>query len=281
MMNLDTRLEWPDGSMGRAKSSSHSTAFHGGLCNSMKSVTVSVVSHNQMALVSQLVDDLNRHCAGVVERVIVTSNLSGEERSSVTADGLPILSLVNARPLGFGANHNQAFGHCRTPWFLVINPDVRLHNDVISALLERRQPRTGVLAPQETDEKGLPRDHPRGLITPWNLLLRQTRRLQQKSPPDGAWVKGMFMLMPADAFRAVGGFDERYELYCEDFDLCARLMLQGWSVDHHADIRVHHQWQRDSRRSSAHLQRHLLSLWRMWTSAVFWRYRRWLRSGSG
>jgi hypothetical protein len=43
-------------------------------------------------------------------------------------------------------------------------------------------------------------------------------------------VAGMFMLLRREAFAQVGGFDERYFMYCEDFDLCARLRLAGWHV---------------------------------------------------
>jgi N-acetylglucosaminyl-diphospho-decaprenol L-rhamnosyltransferase len=251
-----------------------------GLCKPMKPVTVSVVSHDQMALVAQLLHDLNRHCQGVVERIVLTHNLPGEARAGAMAGDMALTEIDNARPLGFGCNHNGAFRHCETEWFLVINPDVRLGADVISPLLRRRQPRTGLLAPQETDCAGAPHDHPRGLITPREVLARQMGRPSVAPPRRHGWVKGMFMLMPAEVFRAVGGFDERYGLYCEDFDLCARLMLHGWSVDHHADLTVEHHWQRNSRRSWLHLRRHLASLLRMWTSGVFWRYRRLLREGA-
>lgn len=243
----------------------------------MKPVTISVVSHNQIHLVANLLQDLNRHCAAVVERIVLTCNVPGEEILARFPGRIPVVEIHNAQVAGFGANHNRAFENCDTEWFLVINPDVRLSSDVISRLLARKRPGTGLLAPQETDASGAPRDHPRSLITPWSLLVRRLSGGQEPAPHHLAWVKGMFMLMPSRVFNSVGGFDERYVLYCEDFDLCARMIVQGWTVDHHPDITLHHEWQRDSRRSLSHLRHHLSSLLRMWSSNAFWQYRRRLR----
>lgn len=46
--------------------------------------------------------------------------------------------------------------------------------------------------------------------------------------PD--WVGGMFMLFRRETFAQLGGFDQRYFLYYEDVDLCARLNLQGYKM---------------------------------------------------
>lgn len=244
--------------------------------SAVKPVTVSVVSHRQADLAQTLLGDLNRHCAGVIEKVVLTCNLPESLDLQPDDTGLPVEIVRNPLPRGFGANHNQAFQRCGTEWFLVINPDIRLHDDVVSTLLQRATARTGLLAPQELGLNGEPVENLRGLITPWELVQRQLLKRLPPPPARGGWVKGMFMLIRAEAFRQIGGFDERFFMYCEDFDLCARLMLAGWTVDHHRDIGATHAWQRDSHRSGAHLQQHLSSLWTMWRSATYWSYRTYL-----
>lgn len=239
-----------------------------------KPVTVSVVSHRQVHLVVQLLSDLDRHCRDVVDKVILTCNLPEQLPFDPFGFGFPVEVLHNAAPMGFGANHNQAFRHCETEWFLVINPDVRLASDVISTLLERANDTTGLLAPLELSPSGHPADGPRGPVTPWELIRRQVFKRPPPPPAQGGWVKGMFMLLRTQAYRSLTGFDQRYFMYCEDFDLCARLMLYGWTVDHHPDIAVTHAWQRESRGTGAHLKHHLASLIAMWTSPAFWGYRR-------
>lgn len=247
----------------------------------MKPVTVSVVSHQQMHLLSDLFEDLNRCCSGLVEEVVLTSNLPEAMAIETAHLAFPVRRIINSHPQGFGANHNRAFQGCHTPWCLVINPDVRWTTNVMGDLLARAHARTAVLAPQETGALGVPIDHPRGLITPWGVIKRQALHQPAPTPDRHGWVKGMFMLMRSQAFREVRGFDEGFFLYCEDFDLCARMMLKGWTVDHHPDISLQHLWQRDSRRSLFHLRHHLSSLARMWRSPVFWQYRRLLQQSAG
>lgn len=242
----------------------------------MNPVTASVVSHQQIDMVAMLLADLNQHCHGTIEKVVLTCNLPEPPPFTPTDFKFRLEILNNAQPLGFGANHNQAFRRCETDWFLVLNPDVRIQSDVINALLNRATPSTGLLAPQERDAHGALVENLRGLITPWELVLRNVFK-QVPPPMRFGWVKGMFMLTRSETYRAVNGFDPRYFMYCEDFDLCARMMLSGWTIDLHRDINVTHSWQRTSHSSYSHLKHHLRSLWRMWISAAFWSYRRLLR----
>lgn len=242
----------------------------------LKPVTVSVVSHLQAKLVGSLLADLSRYCSPAIHKVVLTCNLPEPLPACPDDLAFPLEVIHNPQPMGFGANHNQAFKRCDSEWFLVINPDVRLQSDVLTNLLQRATPRTGLLAPQELNVAGERVENLRGLITPWELFQRQVRKCLPPPPAHGGWVKGMFMLVRAAAYREAQGFDERFFMYCEDFDLCARLVLKEWAVDHHDDLTVMHAWQRDSHKSSAQLRRHLASLARMWTSESFWRYRQWL-----
>ena len=40
-------------------------------------------------------------------------------------------------------------------------------------------------------------------------------------------VSGACMMMRADTFRSLGGFDSRYFMYAEDMDLCFRITSPG------------------------------------------------------
>ena len=80
------------------------------------------------------------------------------------------------------------------------------------------------------------------------------------------------LLVRSAAFRASGGFDERYFMYSEDAELCLRLQLAGGRIRQVADARVMHAAQRASRRSWQHFRWHVTSLLRYWSSATYWRY---------
>lgn len=51
---------------------------------------------------------------------------------------------------------------------------------------------------------------------------------------------GCGALIRRDTFLEAGGYDEAFEYYAEEYDLCARLLLGGWRVRHDFRFRVRH-----------------------------------------
>ncbi len=237
-------------------------------------VTVSIVSHGQWALIAPLLAQLEALCAGWIDRVVLTCNLPEALPAQLPlADRL--VRIDNPQPKGFGANHNAAFAHCASDWFLVLNPDIRLQADPFGPLLAQARPGAGMLAPrvQEPGKPG-PEVH-RHLPTPGELWAR--RRPGHRPPVHPDWVPGMFMLLRREVYAALGGFDERFFMYCEDADLCARLQLAGHALQVAEDVVVGHEAQRASNRRLRPLAWHVRSLLRLWLSPRFWAARRALR----
>ncbi len=243
-------------------------------------ITLSIVSHGQAALVAALLDDIARVASPHVAAIVVTHNIGEPAPSWPESLASRIATISNAAPRGFGANHNAAFKHCTTPYFAVMNPDLRLMDDPFAALIARFESSTpaaagvGAAAPHIVAADGTPEDAARRLITPIELIRRRIVGADRAPAKNPHWLAGMFLLLSTAAFRAVGGFDERYFLYCEDFDLCARLRLNGWRFEIVERATVVHAAQRASHRSLRHLTWHVSSLLKMWCSSAFWRYRR-------
>ena len=242
--------------------------------NTVTQLTASVVSHGQMRLVNTLIADLVRHAGPQLTRLVVTLNVP--EVEPVRAHGTPfqIITLCNDRARGFGTNHNRAFQHCTTGWFAVLNPDLRLSDDALGRLLAAREPQDGVIAPLIFNADGTPADAARRVPTPLQVAGRRLRRQPHGPDPDFDWLAGMCLLLNSEAFRSLGGFDERYHLYCEDTDLCLRMQLAGWRLRHVTGVKLVHDARRDSHRSMRYLGWHITSLLRLWTSRVFWSYLR-------
>jgi len=236
-------------------------------------ITLSVVSHGQGRLVERLFDDLARLRPKALAGVVVTRNIAEDWQAPTRIADCPVVVIDNRQPRGFGANHNAAFAQCKTPYFAVVNPDIRLTEDPFPSLLElMADAHLALVTPQILAPDGRREDFERALITPWGLV---RRRLGATPAPTPAidWLAGMFMVLRSSAYHAVGGFDERFFMYCEDADLCARLRLRDWRVAVCAQASVVHDAQRASHHSWRHLRWHLTSLLKFWLSSAFWRYR--------
>ncbi|MFZ3117844.1 MAG: glycosyltransferase [Variovorax sp.] len=237
---------------------------------SHRPITVSIVSHGQLGLIRPLLEQLDRFSDAVVEKVILTINIPEADVLGDAAFRFPIERIENDAPKGFGANHNQAFRHCSTPWFLVLNPDIRFDRDVLAPLVAQAAPDSGLLTPRILEPgKTEPEQH-RAIITPLEILTR--RRPGYVRPAVPAWIPGLFMLFRTETYAAIGGFDERFFMYGEDFDICARTRLAGWRLQVGEDLMALHDARRASHGSMRHLWWHVGSLLKVWASPMFWRY---------
>ena len=236
-------------------------------------LTVSVVSHGHDAWLLGLVTQLASTGMGVIAHVVVTHNIPGSLVPEPTT-GWPfrVTQVTNTSPAGFGTNHNRAFALAHTPLFCVLNPDMSLPDSGLWPCLvaAAQEPGVGCVFPALANTDGSVQDSARALLTPWALFRRRVLR-QPEARMD--WVSAAFWVVPSAVFARMGGFDERYFMYCEDADFCLRLQLGGWRLVGVPARAVHHA-QRDSHRNWRHLMWHLQSLWRIWRSPITREYRK-------
>lgn len=242
------------------------------LSPAVPSLLVSIVSHGHGSQVQGLLEALASQCAHEVARVVLTQNVP-EPLPRPPEGGWPFaLQLVrNAQVEGFGANHNRALARGDEAFVCVLNPDVKLLPQEPFAALVQAAGGAGVgcAYPEQLDEAGVLQDSERALPTPWALLLRYLVRRHERRAD---WVNAACMVLPRAVWETIGGFDERYFLYCEDVDLCLRLRLAGWSLVR-AQAKVVHAGSRASHRRLRHLAWHVGALVRLWRSPVYARTR--------
>ncbi|MEE4146822.1 MAG: glycosyltransferase [Halieaceae bacterium] len=241
-------------------------------------LSVSIVLHNSsLPMLDRVLQSLARsaevaHAAGRVGHVLVEvldnscdEPFCNEARAAIAGWPQSAIFRVVYRRLadnrGFGAGHNSAIHRLDSDFHLVLNPDAELAEDALSSGLTRLQEDPGIvlLSPRVQGPDGvqefLCKRYPAVLL----LLLRAfaphfIRRLFQgrldryemrdlcsgTAEAEIPLASGCFMLARSAALQSVGGFDERYFLYFEDFDLSLRLGSQGRLVFSPAMHIVHH-----------------------------------------
>lgn len=244
-------------------------------------ISISIVSHGQIGLIQNLLTDLQRiyPTKGGAMEVILTLNLPETLPFAENDFPFSIKLICNPRPLGFGANHNQAFCQASGQFFAVVNPDIRLDANPFPVLLAclSHEKTIGLVAPVVLSPAGQVEDSARKFPTPFKILCKAFGycRGSDYHPTSESilpeWIGGMFMLFRRSVFQQLGGFDERYFLYYEDVDLCARLRLAGYRVMLSPHAQVVHHAQRSSHRHLRYLKWHLASMMRFFCSSVFWR----------
>ncbi|MBX9245651.1 glycosyltransferase family 2 protein [Actinotalea ferrariae] len=161
--------------------------------------------------------------------------------------------------LGYGRAANLGARELDQDWLVVANPDIVWHPGSLDGLLEAaaRHPRAGALGPGILNVDGTRYPSARALpslthgvghallarLWPGNPWTRAYQRHQEgvlASEEPAGWLSGACLLLRADAFREVGGFDESYFMFFEDVDLGERLGRAGWTNVHVPGVTVTH-----------------------------------------
>jgi GT2 family glycosyltransferase len=198
--------------------------------------------------------------AEVMLDVIDNSTIAVRHKIICDAE-MPVKVVSGHGNIGFGAGHNLSIRQVESDYHLILNPDVILADNALSVALafmqanpqvvllspESREPSTGKLQFQTKTRPGW-----------WVLALRMldfpllnrlfSSRLHQYEERartlagqtfDAQIVSGCFMLFRTDALKNLNGFDERYFLYFEDFDLSLRAQKLG-RVVYNPDVKIVH-----------------------------------------
>lgn len=150
--------------------------------------------------------------------------------------------------VGYGRGHNLSISQARSGVHLILNPDVLLSPESLLQGLQflHDNPRVAALSPAVEDGRGhkqyVCKRYPslldfvlRGFaparVKHWfrrRLAWYEMQDLPEDAPSlDIPIISGCFMLFRTEVLHRVGGFDESYFLYFEDFDLSLRVHQHG------------------------------------------------------
>lgn len=224
-------------------------------------LSVVIVNYESWSEVRRLVESLEvtPEVANGLCEVIVVDNASPSRPPAdlwqASGRGSGTRFLARADNGGFSAGVNAGWQAARSPWLLVLNPDVLIPDGELSSIVTRivqyeadpsqapgivgfkllnpdgtRQPSVGVF--------------PNLVRTVCGQLIPRSRRKYQpgwrtRSGPV-AWVTGACMLLNSRMLAMLGGMDEDFFLYYEEVDLCRTAQNRGWSVMYDQDVEVVH-----------------------------------------
>jgi GT2 family glycosyltransferase len=190
----------------------------------------------------------------------VVDNASSDDGLAVLRAAAPdALVIANAANRGFAAGANQGLAASRRPYVLFLNPDTVVRADTLPialAALEDR-PDAAVLGCRTLNADGTPQATVDRFHRVRDLVAEAWRGGRAAGTPRGTtpaasgvvdWVYGSFLLGRRELVAAVGGFDEAYEMYGEDIDLCHRLRAAGWRTVFCAEAVVVHAGNRSGAR---------------------------------
>ncbi len=177
-------------------------------------------------------------------QVIVVDNHSNDGFATEFITKHPAVQFIlqDSNP-GFAQACNKGASLAHNRWLLFLNPDTILPPNTLGPLLIKAtsQPSWKLIGIRQYNDHGKD-THAHGLFLKWWNIWPPVRSLERlikgrkfskqyvsSAPvtyPD--WISGSFVFIRSDDFKDLGGWDERFWMYCEDMDLSKRAAMKGW-----------------------------------------------------
>lgn len=198
-------------------------------------------------MVSSLRDSIVDESLSVEVHVIDNSGDAAEAQRLREIPGVDrVLASEDNRGYGGGMNALADQVEESVEWLLVCNPDIRFDRASIDTMIEvaNRHTEAGLVGPLIRDSAGGNYPSARSFPSvrtgvghvlfsrlwpsnPWTARYHRGGGTAAPVERQVDWLSGACLLVRADTFRGVGGFDEGYFMYFEDVDLAWRLRELG------------------------------------------------------
>lgn len=233
-------------------------------------VTVSLIVHRNFSYIADAVRSIYATTTTPPVIYVIINAGTEAETAAFRATFPEVQVIVNEKPVGFAANHNQIMRCAETAFVALLNDDIRLHDGALDTLLAYLQshPDVGLVGGQLFNadgskqvsvysDPGLLRSiykisglasltHQRSPLRRWLLRLGLGRLLHVESLVDNERVrdvpiiKGAVMVVRRAAYEQVGLMDETTLAYGEEADWHLRLRKAGWRVVFVPDAHITH-----------------------------------------
>jgi GT2 family glycosyltransferase len=222
-------------------------------------LTAVVVNYESWPDVQRLVAVLEREpefAAGRLHIVVVDNASQGPVPEHFLRPPPPGFRLLRREDNGgFAVGVNAGWQLARSPWLLVLNPDVEIEEGLIGQVIERIE----AFAASPAEAPGVvgfalrnPDGSIQGSVGAFPSLFRSIReqfipRMRRKYQPvwriragSVDWVTGACMLVNCRMMAELGGMDEDFFLYHEEVALCRSALDRGWSIRFDPSVHVIH-----------------------------------------
>ena len=182
-------------------------------------VTLIVVCFKSEELIKSNLKELKKF------KTIIVDNSNSKETYNLVKDVQSIEYIKTIKNIGYGRANNLGVKNAKTPYIMIINPDVVVDSDSIRLLYEKylNYRNVGLVAPSLYDTNNERRTN--GSIS--RLKKNKSKNLDVQNLAEGDtcydFVVGCSLFMSRDFFNKVGGFDKDFFMYFEDNDICDKI----------------------------------------------------------
>lgn len=207
-------------------------------------VIISIVTYNNADIIKKTINTIIQYTQDVDYKIVVYDNGSLDSTIEMirSIENKHVCVVESGKNTGFGYGHNYVWKNYEADYYLIYNPDVFLHSNIIEKLIRYMDNHmdVGMVTPKVCYPTGEIQYLCKRLPTVFDLFMRrflpkkiqenfQNRRDRYEMRETGydkefivPYATGCFMFFRAAILKKIGGFDEKIFMYLEDTDITRR-----------------------------------------------------------
>lgn len=214
-------------------------------------VTIIIVSWNVRELLVKCLDSIYKKITKFNFEIIVIDNNSSDFSAKVIKNQFPEVILIqNKINVGYSAAVNDGLANAKGDYYLILNPDTVVLNDICEIFINffRNNPNVGAvggkaLLPNGNIDYCSARNLPNFYTQIFELFylskLFSKNRLFGKynmgywnhnSVKKVEFISGQLIMVRRIVIENIGNMDDNFFLYYEDTDLCRRIIKDKWDI---------------------------------------------------
>ena len=219
----------------------------------LNKVAVVILNYNGEKLLPQFLPSVVEHSKNAT--VIVADNGSTDQSAEIVSKNFPSVKLITLeKNYGFCGGYNKALKQVDAAYYVLLNSDVEVTSgwlDPLEALLDA-QPTVAAVQPKILSYHQ--KDHfeyagaAGGFIDSFGYPFCRGRLFdhteidtqQYNDTREIFWATGACVMIRAEVFQKLEGFDEDFFAHMEEIDLCWKIQRMGQQVFYCGNSRVYH-----------------------------------------
>ena len=217
--------------------------------NFYKDITIIIVSYKSQKMIIRNLEIIKKF------PTIIINNSRSDKFNTFIDDFKNIKLITPDLNLGYGRANNLGVNQSKTPYFLIVNPDILLNEKLINTLYStflNYKDDIGVVGPALFDSNMKRRTN--GSISHVKKIRGSKLSSSINNIPEDNmccdFLVGCCLFMKRDFFMELGGFDNDFFMYFEDNDLCDRIIKKGKTVVEVPSAKVIHLENSSSKKNS-------------------------------
>lgn len=206
-------------------------------------VSIIIINYRTKQLIINCLTSIYKFTRDVGFEIIIVDNDPENGGGESIREVFPAIKYINMDSnAGFGRANNEGMQVAEGRYFLILNADTLVSDNVIGRCVKRMDERLDIVAcgALQYNADGSPMNFYKSfneyiktffILPPAGILNKFLEKIypepQYEDPDQFDWLVGAFIVVRKEAVEKTGGFDEDFFMYAEDVEWCARLSRYG------------------------------------------------------